>query len=1253
MKKLRNITLITTLVITFFSNVNTVGAVAYITPTVKGVISSSQYSPDTTYPEWSTISGNYLYYSGNWGNTFTIADISNPQNPVNLSILRDGDTGATIKSPKGVSISGDYAYLVNWNNATNDESIEILNISDKSHPYHVSNFIYATGTGDNTYAPYVKDDYIYVPGGTLNKFYIIDARNKSTPVLASTLSSGTAKLTSAYNVVISGNYAFVTSYSGYLEVLDITNKTAPTHVTYLANGTGGALLNGASAMRISGNYLYISSFSSSALEIINISNPTVPVHAGSIVDGAGGAKIKGYELDINGNYAYLSSYDKSAIEIVDISNPANPTHAGVVNDGDNGAALNRPRAINYANNTVYVSVSGSNRMEVIDVTNRTAPVHVNSIDSLVYLGGARFVKIHNGFAYVTSNVTNSMQIIDITNKSNPVRRGSLVLRANGAQLYSPLGMDFYGNYAYITQTGANMGGGGTHATWGGLEIADISNPDNPVHVNYIGGPTSIFAGSATGGVQNIKIVGNYAYLTLKNANALKVMDIGSNPTNPSLVATLVNGTGGVSLSAPMGIDIVGNYAYITTSNALEIVNISNPLNPTHVGSLTTGTGGALLTTANYINVVGNYAYIASSGSNALEIVNISNPASPTHAGSLTNGTGGALLASAYGLAVADNRAYIGSYTSNALEIVNVANLASPTHLYSIADGSQGAKLVSARGVDLDGDYAYVVAYNGSSNAMNIVQIKDSVAPTLSETTPIPSHTKNQTPSYTFTTNEAGTITYGGSCSSSTTSATVGSNTITFNILVEGIYSNCTVQVVDSSTNSSNVIHLSSFIVDITKPIILINGSNPMSVSFGSSYSEPGATCTDNIDVTCNVVITGGASINTNALGSYYVYYNTTDSTGNNATQITRTVNVIDTDIPIITLLGTSTVIVAQNSSYVDAGATASDNVDGNITSHIIVTGSVDTSTLGNYTLYYNVSDNSGLPAIQVSRTVTITDQTAPVISETTPIPSHTKNQTPSYTFTTNEAGTITYGGSCSSSTTSATVGSNTITFNTLSEGTYSNCTISVTDASSNTSSLLSVSSFTVDVTLPVIKLVGINPINIYVGQEYIDPGVTALDDVDGDISSNIVSTANNINMNIAGTYIVTYNVSDSSLNQALEVTRTVYVMNRPSSGSTLAFRINFLAQQQALLDSQKEQVVVPVSPIITKILNITKVLKPSINKDDDVKIIQTYLSTVLKLKIKPDGVFGKQTKLAIMKFQKDHNLTPDGIVGQKTLKLMK
>ena len=92
---------------------------------------------------------------------------------------------------------------------------------------------------------------------------------------------------------------------------------------------------------------------------------------------------------------------------------------------------------------------------------------------------------------------------------------------------------------------------------------------------------------------------------------------------------------------------------------------------------------------------------------------------------------------------------------------------------------------------------------------------DTTAETLLEVTAVTTPTNDNTPNYTFSTNEAGTITYGGSCSSSTTSATSGNNTITLVALSDGIYSNCTIIVTDSAGNVSNTLEITSFTVNTT------------------------------------------------------------------------------------------------------------------------------------------------------------------------------------------------------------------------------------------------------------------------------------------------------------------------------------------------------------------------------------------------------------------------------------------------------
>lgn len=82
----------------------------------------------------------------------------------------------------------------------------------------------------------------------------------------------------------------------------------------------------------------------------------------------------------------------------------------------------------------------------------------------------------------------------------------------------------------------------------------------------------------------------------------------------------------------------------------------------------------------------------------------------------------------------------------------------------------------------------------------------------------------------------------------------------------------------------------------------------------------------------------------------------------------------DTVKPVITLLGQAEATVLQGSEYTDAGATAWDNVDGDLSDSIETTGHVDTAVPGVYIIRYNVSDAAGNAAEEVIRTVTVVAQ---------------------------------------------------------------------------------------------------------------------------------------------------------------------------------------------------------------------------------------------------------------------------------------
>ena len=188
----------------------------------------------------------------------------------------------------------------------------------------------------------------------------------------------------------------------------------------------------------------------------------------------------------------------------------------------------------------------------------------------------------------------------------------------------------------------------------------------------------------------------------------------------------------------------------------------------------------------------------------------------------------------------------------------------------------------------------------------------------------------------------------------------------------------TVTATDGSGNATTTGTLSVPVVDTTAPVISLVGNAVVSLELGTAYSDAGATATDTKDGTVTSSITTVSDVDVNTVGTYTVTYNVADVAGNTATQVTRTVNVgSDTTIPVISLVGSASVDVERANAYSDLGATATDNVDGTITSNIVTVNGVDVTTSGTYTVTYDVNDAAGNAATQVTRVVTVADTTPP------------------------------------------------------------------------------------------------------------------------------------------------------------------------------------------------------------------------------------------------------------------------------------
>jgi|GEM_PF-2337413 len=352
---------------------------------------------------------------------------------------------------------------------------------------------------------------------------------------------------------------FITGATAMLTPMNV----APVHKGSISNGTGGALLFSPQDVVVSGNYAYVTSAGSNALEIVDVSDPANPVHKGRIKDESGGAWLyTPNNVVVSGNYAYVTSWGDNALEIVDVSNPANPVHKGRIKDGTSKAVLKGPIGIFVSGNYAFVASFYGNALEIVDISNPARPAHKGSITTgtgEALLDVPVSVVVSGKYAYVTSRDSNALEVVDVSDPANPVHKGSITDGTGGALLKRPAGVFVSGKYAYVTSIGSNA-----------LEVVDVSNPTNPVHKGSI---TDGTGGALLKEPMDVVISGNYAFVTSATRNALEVVDV-SDPANPVHKGSISNGTGGALLKGPAGVFVSGKYAYVasTSSNALEVVD---------------------------------------------------------------------------------------------------------------------------------------------------------------------------------------------------------------------------------------------------------------------------------------------------------------------------------------------------------------------------------------------------------------------------------------------------------------------------------------------------------------------------------------------------------------------------------------------------------------------------------------------------------------------------------------------------------
>ncbi len=161
------------------------------------------------------------------------------------------------------------------------------------------------------------------------------------------------------------------------------------------------------------------------------------------------------------------------------------------------------------------------------------------------------------------------------------------------------------------------------------------------------------------------------------------------------------------------------------------------------------------------------------------------------------------------------------------------------------------------------------------------------------------------------------------------------------------------------------------VVDTTAPVITLNGANPQIIELGTGYTELGATTDDGSSVSIN------ASDFVDAVGSYTIYYDATDTASNAAVQVARTVEVVDTTNP--TVVCQNITVQLDDSGNASITASMVDNGSSDLSGIASLTIDItdfDCATIGDNVVVLTVTDANGNSDMCMA-TVTVEDRIAP------------------------------------------------------------------------------------------------------------------------------------------------------------------------------------------------------------------------------------------------------------------------------------
>ena len=307
----------------------------------------------------------------------------------------------------------------------------------------------------------------------------------------------------------------------------------------------------------------------------------------------------------------------------------------------------------------------------------------------------------------------------------------------------------------------------------------------------------------------------------------------------------------------------------------------------------------------------------------------------------------------------------GTATSARSVSLRVSTIAAPANQPPVADaGDDFSVTASTTGVTLDGSdstdsdgtiatYAWVhTSTGGVAPSTAITVTPDSTNPAMATFT-APDTAAELVFTLTVTDDDAAT------------NVNTDTNTVTITVTRAQVVS------ANADLGGVTITDVNGMVSGLNEAITAEKTSYTATVANDASEFTVMATPDDSVALSVDVADSGEDSQTFTFTGdsvSLIVVITAQDATTKTYT-ITITRAVADTTPPLIVLTGPDTVILTEDGTYTEQGATAEDDVDGTV--DVTIGGNVITETHGTYTVTYNAMDAAGNPATQVTRTVIV------------------------------------------------------------------------------------------------------------------------------------------------------------------------------------------------------------------------------------------------------------------------------------------